>query len=328
MNYAAGAQFNTNRRLTRIDSVFPTDTMRLHHRIIDWHRKKNIPVRDADNAVNLSAYLIDPKYLGDSSVTAPKDIPVTHIPSNLPIYQYSRITRNLDTQNYASSGPLSVAASKAVHTVRLGFGAFTTDLMARYRAFKVHNPAEHYAVGKGLSKSWKPRMRLFATAIITGGLLVAAVAFTPHKPTTPAPVSAHPNPAQANSTTTSGTHLKGAASSSQRSSQASSTTNRPDLSQQADLANTSTSKLSQQQLISNPINTAPTNITPPTSITTPPVSTTPVPTPTTSQPIDDIVTPVLSPVTNTVNDVLSTQITVNVPSLTDQTNEPLVEITH
>jgi hypothetical protein len=51
-----------------------------------------------------------------------------------------------------------------------------------------------------------------------------------------------------------------------------------------------------------------------------------VPTPTTTPTVDSIVDPVIGPVTDTVNDVLSTQVQVNTPSLTGDTDQPLVEI--
>lgn len=322
MNYAAEAHINTNyydtnRKLTGSDGVFPTETMRLHNRIFGWHRKRHIPVVDANARNNLNAYLIDPQYLDESATEQEhaKAIPVTHVPSNLPVYQYSKITRNYDSSTFAEAGPLSIAAGRLVHGIKLGFGAFTSDLIARYRAFRTQGTTAHYAIGSGVSPWWKQRIRLFATAVITGGLLIAAIAFTPDNTTKPRPVSAELNPAVTDKTTPSNTSTKSSMISSPANNQTSATTpNHASVSQHPLLSTPTQPKLSAQQLVTSPTNSATTTPTAPITSTTQTVPTAPLPAPSTPSPtINNLTDPILTPVTNTVNDVLSTQITVTTP---------------
>jgi hypothetical protein len=337
MNYAIGAKlktthYKTKRKLTRTDGVFPTETMRLHHRIIDWHRKRHIKVRDADSDTpnNLNAYLIDPQYLAKEKNSPAKDVPVTYIPSNIRVYQYSKITRDRDYGTYATAGPLSIASGRMLNTVTLGVEAFITELLARYRTLKTHVSKSHYDIGSGVLPWWRQRMRFFATALVTGGLLVAAVAFTPDKPTSPIPVSAHSNAVKVDKTTASGSSTKSSMVSSPVNGQPANSTNsangQANRMPQTTLSTSNQQQIPAQQLVTSPVITSPTTTTPSTGVTPTPITTTPVPTPTTTPTVDSIVDPVIGPVTDTVNDVLSTQVQVNTPSLTGDADQPLVEI--
>ena len=336
MYYAVGTQsikstyYGRGRTLERIDGVFPTQTMHLHRRLIDWHRKRQIPVRDADKASSLSAYLIDPKFLKKGGVTRSKDIPVTYVPSNIRVYQYSQITRDAPTSQYVSAGPLSVAAQQIWRNLNTATAALGAELSARYRTLITPNSNTHYAVGSGVSPRWKQQIKLFSAAILTGGLLVAAVALDSNKAANPSPVSAHPKPttSQASAATNSDTQRSRAvtppANSNQASQAATSNTLFTEQQTQARMdtqpqnpADAIVAPLANNPVAGTIINPLPDNITIPPTTPTEPIPSTPE-----TQPLNNVI----EPITDTINDVLSTQITVNVPLTGDNTGEQLIEI--
>ena len=334
MYYAVGTQsikstyYGRGRPIERIDGVFPTQTMRLHRRLIDWHRKRQIPVRDADKASSLSAYLIDPKFLKKGGVTRSKDIPVTYVPSNIRVYQYSQITRDAPASQYVSAGPLSIAAQQIWQNLNTATAALGAELSARYRTLITPNTNTHYVVGSGVSPRWKQQLKLFSAAILTGGLLVAAVALDSNKSANPSPVSAHPKTttSQASAATDSGTQHSRAVTPPTHNSQSRSAASSDAFTEQQTQAAMETQKQNQVEAVTHSVANPVTNTIVdalPDSITTPPTTVTePIPSTPESEPLG----PIINPVTDTVNDVLSTQITVNLPLTSNETDQQLIEI--
>lgn len=314
MNYAAGTTvkenfYKPNRPLARTDGVFPTATMRLHQRIVGWHRKRRIPVYDADKSNTLNAYLIDPKYLENGEViTPPKEIPDVQAKPNIPVYQYSKITH--DSARRKSN--LIVQIAEAGRTLRkyfaAGVSAFVADIAARYHSFTSPTHSSIYTINSGLSPWWKQRLKVFTAALLSGGLIVAAAAIDGSVTNNPLPVSANPKPTTAQSVTSSQpqkntiiTPPTGSANqtSGTRSQSSSTQQNAPSAAPVVNAQPNSTA-------------TVPTG---PASATTSPTTTSSSQTPSSStqQSSSSVLDPVLTPITNTVNSIPSTQITVTSP---------------
>lgn len=335
MYYAAESNikphiYNGNRKLRRTDGIFPTTTMLLHERIVGWHRKRRIPVRYVDKTNNLNSYLIDPKYLDNGEVVLPKELPepVTKSVPRVPIYQYSKITRDSGQLGYAESGPLTQVMSRLFSAIGLGITAMSTELSARYQAWKKPKPTTHYAVNEGVLPWWKHRIKVFTAALLTGGLIVAAATIDTTTSLKPTPVSANPStdtsqkitsetPAHASSVPVA--NPSGQIGTSPSSSTAA----------QTSLPATPTSTLPYQQPVTASTSqttqqTTTNTATSPTATSTPTTTTSPTPAP--STPITQPLAPIIDPVTGLTNNVLSSQITVNAPVSTSVTAQPLVQL--
>jgi hypothetical protein len=327
MYYAVGTQsmnpnyYGRGRKLEQTDGIFPTETMRLHRRIIDWHRKRRIPVKGTPDPTTLSSYLIDPKFLKEK--TKSKDIPVTHIPSNIPVYQYSQITYDAPRVEYVDSGPLSIAMQGVGHMLGTVSTALGAELYARYYSLITPHSATHYGVERGASPLWRQRLKMFSAAILSGGLLIAALTLDGGKSVKPSPVSANSDPT-ASSQTEAGTNTDSSRSRTVTDPSNKSQATAPMPYASSAHSTQSTVGVTQNSSPGAPVTSSNTPIgeTTPSTVITPPVVIEPIP----SNPITEPLSPVLEPVTDVVNDVLATQITVNVPLTGGDSNQPLIEL--
>lgn len=304
--------YKNNRRMVRTDGVFPTATMRLHQRIVGWHRKRRIPVRDADKPNTLSSYLIDPKYLENGEAIAPiKELPQIQPKASIPVYQYSRVTHDAALPAPRFSSPFTQSTTQVFKIIGVSVSAFVAELATRYHTFISPKQSSRYTVNHGLAPWWKQRLKFISAALLSGGLLVAAVALNDSGSTKPVPVRANPGPHTAQAASNSKTEQSAVTPTSTGSTSQTGTST----SSQTPLLYTPyrTTPVANNQLppVSNTINSvvAPAPFIPSSGLSSSPApsTTAPTPEPTQSQPtVTSVIDPVLTPVTNTVNDTLST----------------------
>lgn len=325
MYYAAESNiksplYNRNRKLKRTDGIFPTTTMLLHERIVGWHRKRRIPVRDADKSSSLNSYLIDPKYLENGEVTLPEQPRDTEkVDPHIPVHQYSKLTRTFEHNSPNLSGPLRNTTRRITAALAAGMAALTAEVSTRYRSLISPKPTTHYAVDKGVLPWWRHRLKVFGTALLTGGLIVAAATISPSPTSKPTPVSANPASSSSQKISTNDVAHASSIPSPNNGQQNSSGTSAS--STQVSTSNQQSVSTSAGQVINNSLVGGSGGSTP--TVTTPPITSNPDPvTIPPTQPLD----PIVSPVIDVVNNVLSTQVSVNVPSLTTTQTQPLVEI--
>jgi hypothetical protein len=309
--------YHDNRQMHRTEGVFPTRTMRLHQRLVGWHRKRRIPVRDADKPSTLNAYLIDPKYLENGEVVTPiKENPQPPQRTSIPVYQYSRITRDGALAAPKLITQLAHGTEHIQSKVFLWLGAFGSELKSRYQALILHRPHTQYEVSKGTLPWWRRKITMFAMVTVISAALVGLAMIGPEDTGLTQPVSGNPHTTQSvdnsvresvvPSSTTSSTADTSKPSGEPSYIQQSNDTSVP----QASITQQSTGITNTGGSITNPV------VGSSTSPSTPSAST-PAPAPAgTTQPTN--------PLTDTVNGLLSTQINVTVP-LTNN-SDPLIQI--
>jgi hypothetical protein len=308
-------RYRENRQMHRTEGVFPTRTMRLHKRLVGWHRKRRIPVRDADKPSTLSAYLIDPKYLENGEVITPsKESPQSQRNVPIPVYQYSRITHDGVLASPTIATKLIQNTERLQNNILLWLGALGSELKSRYQALALHRPRTQYEVSKGVLPWWRRKITTFVMVTVTSAVLVGLAMVGPEDSGLTQPVSGNPSnsqsadnphgaPGQFSSSDTNSPSTTSQSSSEQQPSGTSAS--------QASMAQRSTGTTNPSSPTTNPV----TGSSPSTPYT-PPTTVTPEPAPTgTTQPTD--------PLTSTVNGLLSTQINVTVPLTKD--SDPIIQ---
>ncbi len=159
------------------DAVVSSPSTQLYNRMFAWKSRKHIPVRDESEGVGkgLNAYLINPAYLDlkRASTIQPVEV-VTH--NTIPVYQYSRLTREAHGNQVANVIETEYARRFANVIGALVSSVVSTTVEVSRRVRSAVQPALIYSYEQAGFRKEQMR-RSFAKFAVVGMLLGGAALF-------------------------------------------------------------------------------------------------------------------------------------------------------
>ncbi len=159
------------------DAVVSSPSSQIYNRMFAWRGRKHIPVRDESEGVGkgLNAYLINPAYLDlkRASTIQPAE---SVTPNSIPVYQYSRLTREAHGNQVTSVIETEYARRFANIISALVGSVVSTAAEVSHRVSSAIQPALTYSYEQAGFRKEQIR-RSFAKFAVVGMLLGGAALF-------------------------------------------------------------------------------------------------------------------------------------------------------